>query len=107
MDIQSVVARLRQEANRIEQAIAALVGLGSKPARRGPGRPAGSKNTTVVGKSQRRTMSTSARAKISAAQKARWAKQKGTSAPKKVAAPAKKAIARKPMSPGNAKNWLL
>ncbi len=38
MDIESVVAQLRQEASRIEQAIAALmalVGLGSQPARRG------------------------------------------------------------------------
>jgi len=43
-------------------------------------------------------MSASARAKISAAQKARWAKQKGKSAPTKAASPAKKAPARKPMS---------
>ena len=40
---------------------------------------------------------------IPAAHKARWAKQKGTLAPKKVAAPARKAIARKPMSSGNRK----
>jgi hypothetical protein len=98
MDIQSIVAQLRQEAIRIEQAIEALVGFGSHPARRGPGRPAGSKNATA-GKPKRRTMSASARAKISAAQKARWAKQKGKAAPKKAAAPAKKSTARKPMSP--------
>ena len=35
MDIQSIVAQLRQEASRIEHAIAALMGLGSQPARRG------------------------------------------------------------------------
>ena len=99
MDIQSIVAQLRQEANRIEQAIAALVGFGYKPARRGPGRPAGSKNATAVSKPERRTMSASARAKISAAQKARWAKQKGKSTPTKAAAPAKKSSVRKPMSP--------
>lgn len=98
MDIQSVADRLRQEASRIEQAIAALVGLGSQPARRGPGRPAGSKNDTA-GKPKRHTMSASARAKISAAQKARWAKQKGKAVPKKSAAPNKKSTARKPMSP--------
>jgi hypothetical protein len=103
MDIQSIVAQLREEASRIEQAIAALVGFGYKPARRGPGRPAGSKSATATSKPQRRTMSASARAKISAAQKARWAKQKGTSSPKTTAAPAKKAAARKPMSPANRK----
>jgi len=41
----------------------------STPARRGPGRPKG------TGK-KKRTMSAEARAKISAAQRARWAKQK-------------------------------
>jgi hypothetical protein len=46
-------------------------------ARRGPGRPAGSKNAIIiVGGKKRRTMSAKARAAISAAQKARWAKQK-------------------------------
>jgi hypothetical protein len=96
MDVQSIVAQLRQEASRIEQAIEALLGFGSQPARRGPGRPAGSKKATA-GKAKRRIMSASARAKISAAMKARWAKQKGKAAPKKAAA--KKTTARKPMSP--------
>ena len=40
----------------------------STPAKRGPGRPKGSK--------KKRTMSAEARAKIAAAQRARWAKQK-------------------------------
>jgi hypothetical protein len=48
--------------------------------KRGPGRPRGSKNKRgiiiVSGKRRRRKMSAAARAKISAAQKARWAKQK-------------------------------
>jgi len=47
--------------------------------KRGPGRPKGSKNRKgiiVDGKRKRRKMSKAARAKISAAQKARWAKQK-------------------------------
>src|SRR5262245_62988781 len=48
--------------------------------KRGPGRPKGSKNKKgiiiVSGKRRRRKMSAAARAKISAAQKARWAKQK-------------------------------
>jgi hypothetical protein len=48
--------------------------------KRGPGRPKGSKNKhgiiIVSGKRRRRKMSAAARAKISAAQKARWAKQR-------------------------------
>jgi hypothetical protein len=46
--------------------------------KRGPGRPKGSKNRKgiIIGKRRRRKMSKAARAKISAAQKARWAKQK-------------------------------
>ena len=48
--------------------------------KRGPGRPKVSKNRKgiiiVGGKRKRRKMSAAARAKISAAQKARWAKQK-------------------------------
>jgi len=40
----------------------------SAPERRGPGRPRGAR--------KKRTMSTEARAKIAAAQRARWAKQK-------------------------------
>jgi hypothetical protein len=48
--------------------------------KRGPGRPKGSKNRSgiiiVSGRRRRRKMSAAARAKISAAQKRRWAKQK-------------------------------
>jgi hypothetical protein len=48
--------------------------------KRGPGRPKGSKNRKGIiiigGKRKRRRMSKEARAKISAAQKRRWAKQK-------------------------------
>jgi len=44
-------------------------------------------------------MSASARAKIAAAQRARWAKQKGTAAPKKAVPAQKRASGRKPMSP--------
>jgi hypothetical protein len=47
--------------------------------KRGPARPAGSKNKKgiiIVGGKKRRKMSAKARAAISRAQKARWAKQK-------------------------------
>jgi hypothetical protein len=50
--------------------------------KRGPGRPKGSRNRKAIiivgGKRRRRKMSAAARAKMSAAQKARWAKQKAS-----------------------------
>jgi hypothetical protein len=96
MDVQSIVAQLRQEASRIENAIAALVGLGSQPARRG--RPTKGRQAKPS-RRKRRRMSVAARKRISAAMKQRWAKWGGKSAPKRAAAPAKKSTARKPMSP--------
>jgi len=95
MDIQDIVAQLRQEASRLERAIAALVGLGSQPARRG--RPP-KVSQAVRPTRQRRTMSAAARAKIAAAQRARWAKQEGNATPGKTAPNPGKSAGRKPMS---------
>src|ERR1035438_791481 len=95
MDIQSIVAQLRQEASRIEHAITALVGLGSQPARRG--RPPKASHAKPEGGKKRRRMSAAARKRISAAMKQRWAKWKGKSAPKAKAV-SKKSTGRKPMS---------
>ena len=72
MDIQSIVAELRQEASRIEHAIAALVGLDSQPARRG--RPPKRSQAKPESVKKRRHMSPAARKRISAAMKQRWAK---------------------------------
>jgi hypothetical protein len=69
MDIQGIVAQFRQEASRIEQAIAALVGLGSQPARRG-GSPKVSQAKPASGQKRRR-MSAAARKRISEAMKKR------------------------------------
>ena len=96
MDIQSVVAELKQELGRIEHAIAALVGLGSQPARRG--RPPKAQQVAAPTGQKRRRMSPAARRRISAAMKQRWAKWKGKSAPKKAKAAPKKRAGRKPMS---------
>jgi hypothetical protein len=96
MDIQSIVAQLKQEASRIEHAIAALMGLGSQPARRG--RPPKGSQTKPAKGPQRRRMSAAARSRISAAKKAWWAKQKGKPGTKKDAAVSKKAKSRPPMS---------
>lgn len=98
MDIQGIVEQLRREASRIENAIAALVGLGQPAPRRG--RPPKATQAKQAAKPKRFTMSAAARAKIAAAQRARWAKQKKGSVSTKKAAPAqKKASGRKPMSP--------
>ena len=97
MDIQSIVKQLREEAGRLEQAIAALVGFGSQPARRG--RPPKGSHAKPASGPKRRRMSAAARARIAAAKKAWWAKQKGKSGPKKRAAVSKKNTGRKPMSP--------
>lgn len=97
MDIQEIVAGLRQEMSRIEQAIAALVGMGEPAPRRGRPPKAGQAVQATGGK--RRTMSAAARAKIAAAQRARWAKQKGQAAPAKTKSAAKKSSGRPGMSP--------
>ena len=96
MDIQSIVAQLRQEASRIEQAIAALAGLGSQPARRG--RPPKVSQARPASGQKRRRMSAAARARIGAAKKAWWAKQNGKPGPKKVTVVSKEPTGRKPMS---------
>src|SRR5271169_5475613 len=96
MDIQSIVAQLRQEASRIERAIAALVGLGSQPVRRG--RPPKVSQAKPASGQKRRRMSAAARARIGAAKKAWWAKQNGKVAAKKAKAAPKKRAGRKPMS---------
>jgi len=60
-NIQAIVKELQQERQRIDSAIKALSSLdGAAPA------------------AQRRTMSAGARRRIAAAQRARWARQKGT-----------------------------
>jgi hypothetical protein len=97
MDIQNIVAQLRQEASRLEQAIAALAGYGSQPARRG--RPPKGSQSKTASSPKRRRMSAAARARIAAAKKAWWAKHKGKSGPKKSAVASKKSAARKPMGP--------
>lgn len=67
MNIQQILADLKKERERLEDAIRALEGLGSG-ASRGPGRPSGS--------GKRRTMSPAARAQISKMMKLRWAERK-------------------------------
>jgi hypothetical protein len=78
LDIEQIINDLKSERDRLDSAIAALQGGSSTPSRRAPGRnarplSAESKEAPVR---RRRTLSIAARARIAAAQKARWAKIK-------------------------------
>jgi len=66
MDIKEILSDLRSERDRIDAAIRALEGGRTG---RGPGRPTGSRR-------KRRTMSASARKRISEMMKLRWAERK-------------------------------
>ncbi len=74
MDTNRIIAELRAERDRIERAIAAVEGLDSTGRRRA-GRP-------LRAMRKRRTFSAARRARMAAAQRARWAKAKPT-APKR------------------------
>lgn len=98
MDVQTLVAELRHEIGKIESAIEALLGLGQTKPRRGRP-PKSAQATATTPKRGPRKMSAAARAKIAAAQRARWSKQKGQVAPKTATGAKKKPARRKPMSP--------
>jgi hypothetical protein len=97
MDIQGTLEQLRQELSRIDRAIAALEQLGQAAPRRG--RPPKMNQVSPAAGPKRRTMSAAARAKIAAAQRARWAKQKENAAPKQAKPAEKKSSGRRRMSP--------
>jgi hypothetical protein len=126
MDTAQILADLRAQRNRIDNAITALEALnGTKPLGNGHDLPTplGKPAATVVrlkqaGPTVRRTMSPAARKKIAAAQKARWAAKKKPGKPvteAKQAAP-KKAVtktakrvvspeSRKKMAEAQQKRW--
>jgi hypothetical protein len=77
-ELRSLDTRRTEIVSSIQNALASVTGgMVSPAAGRRRGRPAGSTNKTK-GTRKRRTMSDAARAKISAAQKKRWAKHKAT-----------------------------
>ena len=115
MDTAQILADLRAQRNRIDDAITALEALnGTKPL----GKPAATIDVNQASPTVRRTMSPAARKKIAAAQKARWAAKKKPAkpvteakqaAPKKaVAKTAKRVISlesRKKMAEAQQKRW--
>jgi hypothetical protein len=94
MDFTQIAGYLKIERARLDQAISALEGL--NPSRPRRGRPPKSQSKQPA--PHKRKMNAAARARIGAAKKAWWAKQKGKASQKKAAAPAKKSTRRR-MSP--------
>jgi hypothetical protein len=75
MNTNEIVSQIDREIARLTKARELLQDV---PAKRGPGRPRSDAAITPVAKkkTKRRKMSAEARARIAAAQKARWAKAK-------------------------------
>jgi len=95
MDLGKILAELRSQRTRLDQAISALEGRAgvSLPRR---GRPP--KATSPTGRQRRRHMSAAARKRISEAMKQRWANRKSKSAPAKAKRRGMSAAARKKLS---------
>ena len=115
MDTAQILADLRAQRNRIDDAITALEALnGTKPL----GKAAATLDVNQASPTVRRTMSPAARKKIAAALKARWAAKKTSAKPvvdakqaatkKAVAKTAKRVISpesRKKMAEAQQKRW--
>ena len=115
MDTAQILADLRAQRNRIDDAITALEALnGTKPL----GKPAATLDVNQASPTVRRTMSLAARKNIAAAQKARWAAKKRSAkpvadakqaTPKKAATKTAKRVisaeSRKKMAEAQQKRW--
>ncbi len=71
MDLANIVAELKRERDRLDQAIAALDGIGSARGRRGPAAGNGRRR-----RRGRRHLSADARRRISEMMKKRWAERR-------------------------------
>ena len=76
MDLQSILAQLKSERDRLSSAIAALEGAGSGQRRRGRPPGSGAAASASKGGRRRRHMSAAARKRISEMMKQRWAERK-------------------------------
>jgi hypothetical protein len=92
MNINSILAELRAERDRIDRAIAAIEGLNSTGRRRVGGTPQPTR--------KRRTFSAATRARMAASQRARWAKARPTATkrPRRMSQAARNRIERLPES---------
>jgi hypothetical protein len=71
VNLESILAEIDSEIRRLEGARALLIEV---PIKRGPGRPKSTAKPSADRPRKRRRMSAEGRARIAAAQKARWAK---------------------------------
>jgi hypothetical protein len=76
--LREIVAQANQLLSQLGEPVAMIGRKRGRPAGRGPGRPPGKVKASRKGpgRPKRRRMSAEARAKIAAAQKARWARQR-------------------------------
>lgn len=75
MNVQQILSDLHQQRKQLDQAIAALEGLGGQ-SQRGPGRPPKNTGSPSAPARKRRRMSAAARKRIGEAKRKWWAKQK-------------------------------
>jgi hypothetical protein len=102
MDINEIVVAIDEEIARLQQTKALLSGVPLQRKQSRPAKAAGNKATSFnpadfTAKPKRRTMSTGGRARIAAAQRARWAaskvaKKKATPKPSSTSATKKSAV---------------
>ena len=102
MDVQQILTDLNRERNRLEQAIAALEGLGSQTAAR-RGRPPGAKPAKPARTRKSGGITTAGRRRLSEMMKQRWAERKKKAAPKRKPM---SAASRKRLSEMMKKRWL-
>jgi hypothetical protein len=94
MSFENLVAEIDAEISRLTQAKQLLTGGSVTPAKRGPGRPPVTASIAVKPAKKKRKMSAAGKARIAAAQKARWAKVNAAKAAKPAAKSAKAAKAK-------------
>ena len=108
MDFQQILSDLNHQRNRLDQAIAALEGLGSRAAGR-RGRPPGAKSAKPAPAGKGGGITAAGRRRLSEMMKKRWAERKKTVAKVgKKAAPKRRAMSaatRKRLSDMMKKRW--
>jgi hypothetical protein len=78
MDMQSLLREIDAEIAKLQHARMALAAIDSIPPKKRRGRPPQTTLLAPKASRKKRTMSVAARAKIAAAQRKRWAKQKAS-----------------------------
>jgi len=76
MDVKKIVAEIDGEIARLQQARAALIGIGGVSTGKRRGRPKGSTNAPKSGKRKKRNLSPEGRKRIADAMKRRWAERR-------------------------------